>query len=105
MTVVAGPRSLARVTAQSHLRAWWPVALVTLVALLPRFLTVLTMPGHTASDFGGTDADGYWNIAMNVLSGNGFSLDREPPYRPDGLRTPLYPLLVVFVHVFISQLP
>ncbi len=38
--------------------------------------------------------DGYYEIAENLLQGNGFSRDVTPPFAPDSVRTPLYPLFV-----------
>ena len=34
--------------------------------------------------------DGYFELAQNVLAGNGFSWSTEPPYLPNSLRTPGY---------------
>lgn len=34
--------------------------------------------------------DGYFELAQNVLAGNGFSWSAEPPYAPNPLRTPGY---------------
>lgn len=47
--------------------------------------------------------DGYYQISENLLSGNGFSRDIAPPFLPDSVRTPLYPLLIAgLVYVFKS---
>ncbi len=47
--------------------------------------------------------DGYYQISENLLSGNGFSRDIAPPFLPDSVRTPLYPLLLAgLVYVFKS---
>jgi 4-amino-4-deoxy-L-arabinose transferase-like glycosyltransferase len=40
--------------------------------------------------------DGYYDIARNILSGNGFSQDAVAPFEPDSIRTPLYPLFLAF---------
>ncbi len=38
------------------------------------------------------DAQGYWRLAANLREGRGFSMDPAPPYNPDPLRTPGWPL-------------
>jgi len=40
------------------------------------------------------DAEGYVALAVNVWNGHGYSQQSAPPYLPDMLRTPLYPLLL-----------
>ena len=47
--------------------------------------------------------DGYYEIAENLLNGNGFSKEIYPPFIPDSVRTPLYPLFIAgLVYVFKS---
>ena len=56
--------------------------------------------------------DGYIDIAENLIAGNGFTQDSEPPFTPDSIRTPLYPfflagLVMVFgnhVAVIVAQM-
>ena len=38
--------------------------------------------------------DGYRDITQSLLSGNGFSRSLSPPFVPDSVRTPLYPLFI-----------
>lgn len=38
--------------------------------------------------------DGYIDIAENIRAGNGFTQDSAPPFIPDSIRTPLYPLFL-----------
>ncbi len=38
--------------------------------------------------------DGYLEIALNIINRNGFAFETEPPYTPNPLRPPLYPLLL-----------
>ena len=38
--------------------------------------------------------DGYYEIAENLLAGNGFSMTTVAPFVPDSVRTPLYPLFI-----------
>ncbi|MEO0225856.1 MAG: glycosyltransferase family 39 protein [candidate division WOR-3 bacterium] len=44
------------------------------------------------------DAREYETLARNLISVGKFSLDGAPPYRPDALRTPLYPLFAAGVY-------
>ena len=54
----------------------------------------------------GADGGDYANEALNILEGRGFSRDTAPPYTPDAIRTPLYPLVLAGVHaLFGSFLP
>src|SRR3989344_2919346 len=47
--------------------------------------------------------DGYIDIAQNLLAGNGFSRSLLPPFVPDSVRTPLYPLaLAGLLYIFKS---
>src|SRR3989344_3477241 len=47
--------------------------------------------------------DGYYEIAENLLAGNGFSREIQSPFLPDSVRTPLYPLFIAgLVYVFKS---
>ena len=41
--------------------------------------------------------DGYYEIANSIVAGNGFSRSVEPPYEPDSVRMPLYPLFIAGV--------
>jgi 4-amino-4-deoxy-L-arabinose transferase-like glycosyltransferase len=43
-----------------------------------------------------TDAIGYNQLAVNLVSGHGFSQQVAGPYLPDNFRTPLYPFLLAF---------
>lgn len=45
----------------------------------------------------GSDYADYQLLANNLLSGNGLSLHREPPYVPDTIRTPAYPIFLALV--------
>lgn len=40
------------------------------------------------------DAGGYTTLAKNIVAGNGFSWEKEPPFFPNGNRTPGYPLFL-----------
>lgn len=51
------------------------------------------------------DARGYHQLALNLLAGHGFSLDSQPPYRADAIRTPAYPLFVAAVYALTGPVP
>jgi 4-amino-4-deoxy-L-arabinose transferase-like glycosyltransferase len=68
-----------------------------------RLLYIGTQPD--TSHLGSTDAWGYHRLALNLDLGHGFSLDRQPPYRPDSVRTPLYPLLLLLVRRALGPQP
>jgi hypothetical protein len=51
----------------------------------------------------GADGSDYINEATNLLNGHGFSRSFAPPYLPDALRTPLYPLFLATVKVFTGS--
>lgn len=40
--------------------------------------------------------DGYYELSQNLIQGNGFSYETEPPYTPNPLRPPLWPFLIAF---------
>jgi hypothetical protein len=40
------------------------------------------------------DAREYYQIAINLVQRNAFSRSKEPPFEPDSLRTPVYPLFL-----------
>jgi len=56
------------------------------------FLLIYFKSGWTGFYWG--DAEGYIQIAKNLLGGNGFSLSDVAPFMPDGWRTPMYPILL-----------
>src|SRR3989338_1077902 len=48
--------------------------------------------------------DGYYEISQNLLKGNGFSWSVSPPFIPNSVRTPLYPLFISAL-IFIFKTP
>lgn len=42
----------------------------------------------------------YRNLGINIINGNPFSLAQKPPYPPELLRTPFYPLFLAFSFLF-----
>jgi hypothetical protein len=51
------------------------------------------------------DGWGYHRLALNLAQGNGFSLQRDPPYLPTSIRTPLYPLYLLAVRHLLGPAP
>lgn len=51
------------------------------------------------------DGWGYHRLALNLAAGNGFSLERDPPYLPTSIRTPLYPLFLLSVRHLLGPAP
>ena len=45
----------------------------------------------------------YRPTAINILEGNGFSLDTSPPYRPSEATTPVYPLFIAAVYAIFGR--
>lgn len=41
--------------------------------------------------------DGYYELSQNINAGNGFTFDVAPPFRPNPLRPPLWPMLIATV--------
>ncbi|MBN2004989.1 MAG: glycosyltransferase family 39 protein [Anaerolineae bacterium] len=72
--------------------------------LIPVFLVLLAVAlrwGYMAGaprgmQFTHVDAQGYHQLAVNLLERGVFSMNTEPPYRVDNIRAPLYPLFVAF---------
>jgi 4-amino-4-deoxy-L-arabinose transferase-like glycosyltransferase len=76
---------------------------LVLLAIGLRLLYIGTQPD--TSHLGSTDAWGYHRLALNLDLGHGFSLDRQAPYRPDSVRTPLYPLFLLLVRRALAPQP
>jgi len=41
---------------------------------------------------------GYNRLAVNILNGNGFSMQENPPFTPSCFRTPAYPVFLAFIY-------
>jgi len=48
------------------------------------------------------DAKHYWLMGENIFRHGAFSRSASPPYIPDPLRTPIYPMFVGFVRLFFD---
>ncbi len=68
-----------------------PILLVLLAAAL-RWGYMAGAP--RGMQFTHVDAQGYHQLAVNLLERGVFSMNTEPPYRVDNIRAPLYPLFV-----------
>src|SRR5262249_12300551 len=53
----------------------------------------------------GPDGTGYERLALHLLGGQGFSLDGWPPFRPDNIRTPLYPAFIAAIYAVAGPSP
>ena len=67
------------------------IALVARIMILP---LVWTNPNVGMSK----DGKGYDNLANNILNGNGYSRNEQPPFEPDMMRTPTYPFFLSMVY-------
>ncbi|MBI3627208.1 MAG: glycosyltransferase family 39 protein [Candidatus Sungbacteria bacterium] len=72
------------------------ICLVGFILRLGLFLVFLHQGGE--ENLLVVDAGQYFQIAKNLLAGNGFSMSYAPPYLIDGVRTPLYPLWLAFFY-------
>jgi 4-amino-4-deoxy-L-arabinose transferase-like glycosyltransferase len=81
----------------------WAVILVV-IGVLIRFGLWLRVSQNPPLLIQG-DGGGYETIARNVIEGNGFSMDVAPPYTPDMLRTPGYPLFIIGVYLAAGYRP
>ncbi len=73
-----------------------PITTLFAIALILRI--ILFLVNFSTNDFAIFPTvygdDGYVEIAQNILAGNGFAFETEPPYTPNPLRPPLYPLVL-----------
>jgi hypothetical protein len=79
------------------------VALLALCVHVLCFLVVIQVNHGSVIDTVRAD-DGYYEIATNLLAGNGFSMATSSPYVPNALRTPgyVYPLAGLLATVGIT---
>lgn len=70
--------------------------LIFLLALTTRalFFSVSAVSGSGSFEDVFPRYDGYYEVAKNLLAGNGFSRSVASPIVPDSVRTPLYPLFL-----------
>ena len=48
------------------------------------------------------DAHSYDIMGLNILQGNGFSGDENPPYKPTIRRTPVYPIFLAGIYAIFG---
>src|SRR3989344_6125979 len=76
----------------TYLRTYrWEITLAALALTVHTilFVTIIGVNGGSVIDTVRAD-DGYFELAQNVLAGNGFSWSSVAPYEPNPLRTPGY---------------
>ncbi len=84
-------------------RPWLPWAVLFGLALAARWSYAAQMP--PTAPVASVDAQGYQALALNLLAGRGFTLDSQPPFVPDAIRTPLYPAFVAAVYALSGPVP
>jgi len=67
---------------------------IFVMALLLRAISVTLPRQPEVKD----DAIEYDRIGLNIISGNGFSMDEHPPYMPTARRGPIYPAFLALVY-------
>jgi 4-amino-4-deoxy-L-arabinose transferase-like glycosyltransferase len=84
------------VTFLSPHKPWQIGVAVFCIALLVRlFFLPFSLLHPQPFNPSGVAFDGYYPLSLDLLAGHGFSWSTAPPYEPDSVRTPLYPLLIV----------
>lgn len=80
------------------------LATVFLSVLSKLVLSILVMGYHPDGVFGDSDSSEYHRLALNLLQHGTFSQSPQPPYEPEVLRTPAYPLMLAgFYGIFGVQ--
>ncbi len=90
-------------SANRFLQAHKMAVLIFILALSVRLLCISIAPPVPALFGYGADGGDYVNEAQNILQGHGFSRDHTPPFEPDAIRTPLYPLFLTGVHALFGS--
>jgi len=81
----------------------WRLLILVCLAAGIRLLYVASVAPN--APIGSVDAWGYHRLALNLEQGNGFSLERSPPFVPDSVRTPLYPLFLLLIRRCVGSTP
>lgn len=79
----------------------WAVCPLLLTALI-RVLWIDVFP---VDPVGSIDAEGFHLLAVNLLDGRGFTMGWAPPFCPNTVRTPLYPLFLAAIYRLVGRLP
>jgi 4-amino-4-deoxy-L-arabinose transferase-like glycosyltransferase len=85
------------------LSSWRTIVIVLLLALLLRGAYLRTAP--RGAQFSHVDAEGYHWLARNLLERGVFSINTEPPFHPNHVRAPLYPLFVAAIYKIAGPSP
>lgn len=80
------------------------LSIVIAVGLALRLAFVIYVSPHP-DRFIRTDAIGYDQLAINLLAGNGFSIQSSPHYTPNNFRTPVYPLTLASIYAVLGHNP
>lgn len=75
------------------------------VLLCVGFIVRIAMAWALPPERDWVDGHAYHRIAVNVLSGNGVSMDEAPPYEPSRYRTPGYPAFLAVIYAFTGAHP
>ncbi|HEY0319980.1 MAG TPA: glycosyltransferase family 39 protein [Pyrinomonadaceae bacterium] len=75
---------------------WLKVLLILLLALTVRIGFVAALPDPLMDPR-------YRPTAINILEGNGFSVDKQAPYRPSEAAAPAYPLFIAAVYAVFGR--
>ena len=77
-------------------RCFWAAAAVGILLRVSLFLVAAPEPARRLY---APDSFDYQRLAVNLLQGHGFSRDVGPAYRPDILRTPVYPAMLAALYL------
>jgi len=80
----------------------WRILTVFLLAYVVRLMFWVIFPPNLTSNDSGLR---YLPTAINILNGNGFSLDTTPPFSPSEACVPLYPLFIAAVYAVFGSKP
>ena len=87
----------------SRSNRWLVLLLVASLAI--HFLLLIPALKDSSRLFVWADSSCYESLALNMLSGNGYSLAALPPYNPNSTITPGYPLFIAGVYVLFGHSP
>ncbi len=77
--------------------------------LLPLLLCALIRLGwlarFAANPIAPVDAEGFYLLAVNLRAGRGFAIGWSPPFCPNAIRTPLYPVFLLFTYAGLGADP
>ncbi len=85
------------------LASWAGIVLLLVVAMGLRGGYLANAPRGVQFDH--VDAQGYHWLAVNLLERGAYSLNTEPPFRPDNVRAPLYPLFLASWYGIVGPAP